>query len=321
MKKILLTGANGLVGKAILSSYDESRFSYIAAVRKPVAVDQLPSCNKVITIEALDSHQDWQQALIGIDVVVHTAARVHVMDDHAENPIESYRKVNVEGTLNLAKQSAENGVKRFIFLSSIKVNGEYTNKGEVFFADDLPNPQDPYSVSKLEAEQGLKKIAKNTGLEVVIIRPPLVYGPGVKANFALMMKLVEKKFPLPLGAVCNKRSMVGIDNLIDLIESCIDHPAAAGQIFLAGDGDDLSTTELLKRLAVGANKKSYLIPVPPFILYACARLIGKADIARRVLGSLQVDISKTRKVLNWIPPVSVNEGLSRCFVDKKMNRV
>lgn len=217
----------------------------------------------------------------------------------------------MEGTHNLARQAVEAGVRRFVYLSSIKVNGEQTQKGAPFSEEDTPAPEDPYGISKMEAEQGLQRLAAETGLEVVIIRPPLVYGPGVKGNFASMVKLVDKGLPLPLGAVDNKRSLIALDNLVDLIIVCIEHPAAANQVFMAGDGEDLSTTELLRGIACALGKPSRLVSVPEGVLMFGASLFGKKAVARRLLGSLQVDISKARDLLGWQPPVSVEEGLTR----------
>jgi len=228
--------------------------------------------------------------------------------------LSAFRSVNVVVTLNLAKLAASAGVKRFVFISTIKVNGEATVLGEPFQADDLPAPEDAYGLSKLEAEQGLKLLAAETGMEVVIIRPPLVYGRGVRGNFGSMIKLVEKEIPLPFGAIHNKRSLVGIDNLVDLIVRCIDHPAAANQVFLAGDGQDLSTPELVRSLATAMGKRTRLISLPTGVLKFSATLLGKRALADRLLGSLQVDITKTRELLEWQPRHSVEEGLRRCFV-------
>jgi len=236
------------------------------------------------------------------------------MHDSDADSLSAFRAVNVVGTLKLAKQAASEGVKRFIFISTIKVNGEATVLGEPFQADDLPAPEDAYGLSKLEAEQGLKLLAAETGMEVVIIRPPLVYGRGVKGNFGSMIKLVEKEIPLPFGAIHNKRSLVGIDNLVDLIVRCIDHPAAANQVFLAGDGQDLSTPELVRSLAMAMGKRTRLISLPTGVLKFGATLLGKRALADRLLGSLQVDITKTRELLEWQPRHSVEEGLRRCFV-------
>lgn len=243
--------------------------------------------------------------------MVHAAARVHVMDDRASDPLAEFRRINVQGTLNLARQAAAAGVRRFVFISSIKVNGEATKLGIPFSADDIPAPLDPYGVSKMEAEQGLREIAAQTGMEVVIIRPPLVYGPGVKANFRAMMHWLTRGVPLPLGAIHNRRSLVALDNLVDLIVSCLDHPAAANQTFLVSDGEDLSTTQLLRRMGRALGKPVRLIPVPPALIKVGATLMGKRAVAQRLCDSLQVDISKTRQLLGWSPLLSVDEGLKK----------
>jgi nucleoside-diphosphate-sugar epimerase len=269
-----------------------------------------------VQVDGFSSGTDWSAALHGQTTVIHTAARAHVMNDKSEDPVQEFRQVNVDGTLKLARQAADAGIQRFVFVSSIKANGEQTALGQPFTPEDQPAPEDPYGLSKLEAEQGLRELASETGMEVVIIRPPLVYGPGVKGNFASMIKLVEKGLPLPLGAIRNKRSLVVLDNLVDLIITCIDHPAAANQVFLAGDGEDLSTTELLQGVAKAMGKPSRLVPVPAGLLMFGATMLGKKAMAQRLLGSLQVDISKARNLLGWQPPMSVEEGLKRCFPDQ-----
>jgi len=310
---ILLTGASGFLGGPLSDRLDRnSRFVLTRAVRRKESLKD----SRDVLIDGLHAGTDWAAALNGQDVVVHTAARAHIMKDEVPDSLAEYRKVNVEGTLNLARQAAKAGVSRFIYISSIKVNGEQTPLGKPFTADDVPAPEDPYGVSKLEAENGLHEIASETGMEVVIIRPPLVYGPGVKGNFASMIKLVEKGLPLPLGAIHNKRSLVALDNLVDLIITCIDHPAAANQVFLAGDGQDVSTTELLRGVGRAMGKPARLIPVPAGMLMFGAGLLGKKAVAQRLLGSLQVDISKARNLLGWEPPLSVEEGLRRCFVSE-----
>lgn len=247
----------------------------------------------------------------GVHAVVHCAARVHVMQDGAPDPLQVYREVNVDGTLNLALQAAQAGVRRFVFVSSIKVNGESTLPGHAFSADDQPEPLDSYGVSKLEAEQGLWKIAAQTGMEVVIVRPPLVYGPGVKANFASMMRWVSLGVPLPLGRIHNARSMVALDNLIDLLVTCLKHPAAAGQTFLVSDGEDVSTTELLRRTARAMGRRALLLNVPASRLEMVASLLGKRAMAQRLCGSLQVNIDKTRSTLGWEPPLTLDQGLKK----------
>ena len=242
----------------------------------------------------LSSTTDWSPALQMIDTVVHCAARVHVMNNQSSDPLTEFRNVNVDGTLNLARQAAAAGVRRFIFISSIKVNGEGTALGAPYLADAQPAPDDPYGISKMEAEQGLRALAAETGMDVVIIRPVLVYGPGVKANFLRMMRWLNKGVPLPLGAIDNRRSLVALDNLVDLIITCLDHPAAANQIFLVSDGEDLSTTELLCRMGLALGRPARLIPVPVSLLTAGAALLGRRDMAQRLCGSLQVDISKRK---------------------------
>lgn len=308
--KVLVTGASGFVGKRLAAEIDRTDDYMLAcAVRQPGASD----FGNEFVVGELQANTDWSAALSGQDVVVHLAARAHVMRDETADPLAEYRKVNVNGTQNLARQAAEAGVRRFVFVSSIKVNGEQTTVGYPFTADHTPAPEDAYGISKLEAEQALWEVAKETGMEVVIIRPTLVYGPGVKGNFATMIKLVEKGLPLPFGAVHNKRSLIASDNLVDLIITCIDHPAAANQVFLAGDGRDRSTAELLRGIGEAMGKPVRLVPVPSRLLMLGADLLGKKALAQRVLGSLQVDISETRNLLGWEPPISVEEGLRRCF--------
>lgn len=305
---ILLTGASGFVGRAVWALLEKRGPLRVVLRDTDAAAFQV---GVDVVQGTLSSEQDWVGALKGVSVVIHCAARVHVMNDESADPLAEFRRVNVDGTLRLARQAAEAGVRRFVFLSSIKVNGEHTLPGQPFMPDQLPAPVDPYGVSKYEAEKGLRELAHRTGMEVVIIRPPLVYGPGVKANFLAMMRWLARGIPLPLGAIGNRRSLVGIDNLVDLIVTCIDHPAAANQVFLVSDGEDLSTTELLVRMGRALGKPARLIPVPQRLLTLGASMLGKADIAQRLCGSLQVDISKTRELLGWRPPVSVDEGLRR----------
>jgi len=263
------------------------------------------------SVRGVDRDTDWVEALFGVGTVIHCAARVHVMDEPTAYPLTEFRRVNVDGTLNLARQAATAGVRRFVFLSSIKVNGEGTVLECPYREDDQPAPLDPYGISKYEAEEGLLALAAETGMQVVIIRPVLVYGPGVKANFLSMMRWLSRGIPLPFGAIHNKRSLVALDNLVDLIVTCIDHPAAANQVFLVSDGEDLSTTDLLRRMASALGKPARLLPVPAWLLEFGARLLCKQDLAQRLCGSLQVDISKTRELLGWTPPVSVDEGLRK----------
>jgi nucleoside-diphosphate-sugar epimerase len=245
--------------------------------------------------------------------VIHLAARVHIMRDSADDPLTEFRRVNTEGTLHLARQATEAGVRRFIFLSTIGVNGDSTLRGKVFASTGTPTPHDPYSMSKYEAEIGLHSIARSTGMEVVIIRPPLVYGTNAPGNFGKLARLVAKSLPLPLGSINNLRSFVGIDNLVDFIVTCLEHPAAANETFLVSDGEDLSTPDLIRRMARAMNRPARLLPVPKSVLMAGATILGKRDMAQRLCGSLQVDISKARSLLGWVPPVSVDEGLRRAM--------
>jgi len=306
---ILVTGAAGFVGRALCAALVSSH-AVRAAVRS-VACADLPEDIEIVARE-LSQGTDWSGALVGVSAVVHCAARVHIMDDLSADPLAEFRRVNVDGTLSLAKQAAVAGVKRFVFLSSIKVNGEQTQVGAPFIADQQNDPGDPYGVSKMEAEVGLRALAMETGMEVVIIRPPLVYGPGVKANFLAMMRWLKRGIPLPLGAVTgNKRSLVALDNLVDFIITCLDHPAAANQIFLVSDGESLSAATLLRRMGDALGRPARLIPVPVSLLQLGATLLGKRGVAQRLCGSLEVDISKTQELLGWVPPISVDEGLRR----------
>lgn len=306
MPSILVTGANGFVGSALLERLDTGGFSARGTVRRQA---NFPS--NLVPVGELGPETVWSGVLAGQQAVVHAAARVHVMRDSASDPLSEFRRVNVEGTLNLARQAAAAGVRRFVFISSIKVNGEETAPGQLFRDDDLPHPLDPYGLSKQEAEEGLRQLAQESGMEVVIVRPPLVYGPGVKANFETMMRWLYRGLPLPLGSIRNRRSLVALDNLVDLIITCIDHPAAANQTFLVSDGEDLSTTELLQRMGAALGKPARLLPVPSALLSAGATVLGKRAVAQRLLGSLQVDMSKTQELLDWTPPVRVDDALRK----------
>ena len=309
--KFMITGANGFVGSSLCADLEKKGHSICAALRLPGS----PTVHwKQVTVGEIDGTVDWRVALIEVEVVIHLAARVHIMHDNSADPLTAFRTVNVDGTLNLARQAATAGVKRFVFVSSIKVNGECTEPHTAFSESDSPNPQDPYAQSKHEAEQGLRQIAAETGMEVVIIRPPLVYGPGVKANFAALIRAVQRGRPLPLGAVHNQRSLVALDNLVDFIITCVTHHQAANQTFLVSDGQDLSTTELVRGMARAAGVPARLLPVPVWALQSVAKLLGKQDAVQRLCGNLQVDISKARRLLGWVPPVSVDEGLRRAML-------
>lgn len=261
------------------------------------------------------AHADWSSALQNIDVVIHCAARVHIMNDTSINAIDPYRKINVDGTMTLARKAALLNIKRFVYLSSVKVNGDNTDNRSPFAADETVNPTDPYGISKHETETGLIDLAKNSNLEIVIIRPPLVYGPGVKANFLSMMNYVNKSIPLPFGLIKNKRSFVSIDNLADFVQLCCHHPAAKNEVFMVSDGHDLSTTQLLRLIAHSLNKKTILLPIPPALIKAIAILFGQRALIQRLIGSLQVDIAKNRRLLNWTPRTSVEAALERTARD------
>jgi nucleoside-diphosphate-sugar epimerase len=303
---ILVTGANGFVGKELCTELSQQGFAIRSVLRLKM---KQAKCYEQIAVGSIDAETNWVSALKDIDIVIHLAARVHVMKDKVSNPLEEFRKVNVDGTLALATQAAKAGVKRFIFISSIKVNGEATELNAPFTEQDPANPQDAYAVSKYEAEQSLLLIAQQTGMEIVIIRPPLVYGAGVKANFASMLRAVRRGIPLPLGAIRNKRSFVYVGNLVSLIERCIDHPAAKNQVFLVSDGHDLSTTELLQECTAALNVQSRLVPVSQNLIESFAAFFGKQSVAQRLCGNLQVDISKAHTLLGWKPPIPVADGL------------
>lgn len=307
---ILVTGASGFVGGAVAKSLQDANVICYGRT-KPTFESGVADFIK----GELTNQELLREALIDVDVVIHCAARAHVMDDQVSDPLKAYREVNTQNTLYLAKAAALAGVKRLIFLSSIKVNGESTSDREPFTANEPVNPCDPYGISKFEAEESLKKISVETGLEVVIIRPPLVYGPGVKANFSSMMKLAKKNFPLPLGAIHNKRSLVALENLVDLILTSIHHPRAANQTFLVSDDHDLSTTELIEMMTRAAGHSPRMLSVPQRWLEIGGKLVGKKQIIERLCGNLQVNISHTKNTLGWKPPLSVEEGIRRCFDD------
>ncbi|MDR2451807.1 MAG: NAD-dependent epimerase/dehydratase family protein [Candidatus Accumulibacter sp.] len=310
---ILVTGAAGFVGRALTARLVRRgpRFGRIMAATHDTVLPWSHPNLSVAHGKNLSPTEDWSDALAGISTVIHCAARVHALRE-AGDALALHRQINTAGTLNLARQSVAAGVRRFVFLSSIKVNGESTPTGRPFTADDAVTPSDPYGIAKMEAEQGLRELARGHGLEVVVVRPPLVYGPGAKANFQALMRALARGWPLPLGAVTrNRRSLVALDNLVDLLAVCAEHPAAAQRTFLVSDGEDLSTAALLRRLGVALGRPARLFPVPIAWLDAAAALLGRREALRRLCGSLQVDMRSTRETLGWTPSISVEEGLRR----------
>lgn len=312
--KILLTGSSGFVGAALAKSIAASHFALVAPTRTGSSSNNNRQvASPARNIGEINAATDWGTFLTGVETIVHCAAVSEMVKNPDERQLHDLRSVNIDGTLNLARQAASSGVRRFVFLSSIKVNGESTALGTPFMHDDSPLPVDAYGLSKFEAERGLRNIAAESGMEFVIIRPPLIYGPGVKGNFAALVNLIEYGVPLPLSNIRNQRSFIGIDNLVDLVIACISHPKAANQIILASDDQDLSTTELLRCIAQAMGKSARLFPCPKKILATAAKYTGKNGLAERLLGSLQIDVVHTKHLLGWAPPVDVKDGLKRCF--------
>lgn len=303
---ILLTGATGFVGRQVAARFIADGTPLRVAVRDR---DRAPAGASVYSIADLAGPVDWNPALAGVETVIHMAARVHVMHEEARDPLAAYRAVNRDATLALARAACTAGVKRFLYISSIKVNGERTD-GRPFTVDDLPHPADPYGISKWEAEEGLRALAKETGLGVVVIRPPLVHGLGAGGNLARLFALVERGLPIPLGAIHNRRTMIGVRNLADLIVVASTHPQAAGRLLLAGDGESVSTPELVALLAAGLGRPARLLSVPIGLLKLGGVLTGRGSEIERLVGSLEVDITGTRAALGWVPPVSLAEGLA-----------
>lgn len=306
----LVTGANGFVGRALVGQLQSRGERVKAATRSPAA---LPTQCPGAVVPSLGPETDWREALRNCSSVVHLAARVHIMDDRAADPLAAHREANTAGTLRLARQAADAGIRRFVFVSTVKVNGEHS-PGRPFVETDPPAPVDPYGIAKAEAEGGLMEIASGSGMEVVIIRPPLVYGRGVRGNLASLARWLERGIPLPLGAIRqNRRSFIALGNLVDLIQLTLEHPAAANETFLACDGQDLSTTALLERTAAALGVPARLFPVPVAVLRAAGALARRTAMIDRLCGDLQVDASKARGRLGWNPPLSIDEGFARAF--------
>ncbi|MBU0689950.1 MAG: SDR family oxidoreductase [Gammaproteobacteria bacterium] len=304
--RILVTGANGFVGSALVAQMCARELAVRCAVR---VAGQIDDCADSVAVGGIDAQTNWRVALHDIDVVIHLAARVHVMHESAVDPLAEFQIVNGQGTENLARQAAEMGVKRLVYASSIKVNGEETVNGHVYRETELPVPQDAYGISKWEAEQALHRVSAETGLEVVIVRPPLVYGPGVKGNFAQMLKVLAHGIPLPLASVDNRRSLIYSGNLVDALIACATHPVAAGRTYLVSDGEDISTPELLRSLGKALRRPARLLPFSPALLRSLGRLAGRAGQVERLLGSLQIDSGKIRRELDWKPPFTLQQGL------------
>lgn len=305
--RFFISGASGFVGKRLCAELMRRGHAARAVIRSAntFVIDNI----ELVIVPSISDETDWADMLRDVDVIIHLAARVHVMHDATSNPLEEYRRVNVAGTEHLARSAAATGVKRLVYVSSIKVNGEATYGDKIFTEAEKSAPEDPYSVSKYEAEQALQRVAQETSLEIVIVRPPLVYGPGVKGNFAQMLKVLAKGIPLPLASVTNLRSLVYVENLVDALILCATHPAAAGQTYLVSDGEDISTSDLLRQLGAALGHSARLFPCPPALLKLAGRLIGKLNQVERLLGSLQVDSGKIRRELNWIPPSTLEQGL------------
>lgn len=304
---ILVTGANGFVGQALCKSMTSNGWHVRGTIRSIEQVASMPAGVEVVQIESIGADTDWSDALTGVDAVVHLAARVHVMNDTVADPLSAFRHVNVVGTERLARMAATNGVKRFVYISSVKVNGE--GSPLPYTEENKPAPEDPYGISKWEAEQVLHKVAEDTGLEVVILRPPLVYGIGVKANFLSLFKILDRGIPLPLSSINNRRSLIYLGNFVDAIVICVTHPKAAGQTFLVSDGQDISTPDLIKMITCTMNRKALLFSLHPGILKALCKIAGKGEEMEKLTGSLLIDSSKIRYLLGWKPPFTLEEGI------------
>ena len=314
MPKLLVTGGSGFIGKAVCENLKKNNYTINITSRSNIVTNL--SGVTIYNINEIDENTNWFQALNAVSCVIHCAAKTHVMNNNKQNSLSSFRKVNVEGTLNLAKQAVACGVKRFIFISSIKVNGERTKKSSMFRYNDIPKPQDSYGISKWEAEKGLWEISKQTGLELVIVRAPLVCGPGVKGNLRSLIKLIQYRIPLPFSLIKNQRSLISIDNLVDLIIYCIEDHKISGNTFLVSDEKDISTPDLVRQIASSMGLSARLFPLPLSFLKFFGFILGKKNEIDRLIGSLQIDNSYTKKILNWTPPVSVEEGIRRMVQGK-----
>lgn len=310
---IVVTGANGFVGSHLCRALQRKGMAYRAVVREGAQAS--PGTAGLVRLPSLDAHTDWTTALQGATTVIHLAARVHQVQDTSADPLQAFRATNLHATLQLARCAQKMGVQRFIFVSTVKVLGEETAPDQPFRAGDPALPLDAYATSKHEAEQALRALVAGGSMELVIVRPPLVYGPGVRANFASLVRVVRRGIPLPLACVHNLRSLVGIDNLVSLLLRCTQHADAGGQNFLVSDGHDLSTPDLVRQLATALGQPARLWPVPLAGLQLAARLTGRQAAVQRLCSSLQVDISATCQGLQWAPPVPVAEGLRRMVAD------
>lgn len=306
MVNFLITGANGFIGKSLCTELARQGHSVRAAVR---AASPFNENIEVVALGSIDGETDWTRALGDVEVVIHLAARAHVLRESAEHPLQEFRKVNVAGTERLAQCAAASGVQRLVYVSSIGVHGLHTEPGTVFSETSGINPHNAYTLSKWEAEQSLSRLSAETGLSVVVVRPPLVYGAGVPGNFALMLDALAKRMPLPFASIQNHRSLIYVGNLIDALISCAIHPYAVGQTYLVSDGEDISTPDLLRRLGTAMGIPARLFPCPAALLKFAGRMTGKTEQIERLLSSLQVDSDKMQRDLNWRPPYSLQQGL------------